>query len=213
MKYIEDVEKKVADALGYFRDNRATLTRHDSIEVLDWRRPNTVVCSVRMVFDAGRTNAVYITGDLGAAIIRPTCKAALVDMASCFTRWERGSLKVNCGYFMEKIAAASDLYEWSQDAFVEDFKNRCEEYQLTPPDDFLDDRDGYFSPVEFFDDRPPVVSGDAKRDLEEMDGDYWEWFYDCGKRVSSRVVAWLVTLRLAVEQIGKQQDAASNEEV
>ena len=202
MKYMEDIGKKVADAVRYFRDNRATLTRHGPFEVLDWRRPDTVVCSVRIEFDVGYPNAAYITGDLGEAIIRPTCKAALADMASCFTRrGKNGDLKVNCGYFMEKLATASDRYEWSREAFVEDFKGRCEEYGLIPPEDFMDELGDYFSPVEFFDDKPPVISGDAQRDLEEMDRDYWEWIYDCGKRVSSRVIAWLVALRLAAEQL------------
>ena len=202
MKYMEDIGKKVADAVRYFRDNRATLTRHGPFEVLDWRRPDTVVCSVRIVFDIGYPNAAYIRGDLGEAIIRPTCKAALADMASCFThRGENGDLKVKCGYFMEKIATASDRYEWSREAFVEDFKGRCEEYGLIPPEDFMDELGDYFSPVEFFDDKPPVISRDAQRDLEEMDRDYWEWIYDCGKRVSSRVIAWLVALRLAAEQL------------
>ena len=202
MKYMEDIGKKVADAVRYFRDNRATLTRHGPLEVLDWRRPDTVVCSVRIVFDIGYPNAAYITGDLGEAIIRPTCKASLASMASCFTRrGENGDLEVNCGYFMEKIATASNRYEWSREDFVEDFKGRCAECGLTPPEDFLDELDDYLSPVEFFDDKPPVISVDVQRDLEEMDRDYWEWIYDCGKRVSSRVIAWLVALRLAAEQL------------
>lgn len=204
MKYIEDIERKVARCVDSFREHKATLTRHGSLEVLDWRRPNSIFYAVRIVFDHG-ANAAYITGDIGEAIIKPTCKATLASMASCFTRWdEKGEVQVNVSYFMEKFAVASDRYGWSMENFVEDFKARCEEHYLTPPADFLDDLDGYFSPVEFFDDRPPVVAEKTRSELAEMDADYWEWFYDCGKRVSVRVIGWLVALRLAAEQLERE---------
>ncbi len=201
MKYFEDIERKVARCVDSFRNHKATLLRHGFWEVLDWRMPDTGLYAVRIVFDPG-PNAAYITGDLGEAIIRPTCKATLASMASCFTsRDEKGCVKVNVGYFMEKFATASDRYGWCKEDFVEDFKDRCEEYELTPPENFLDDIDNYFSPVEFFDDQPPVVAEEARCELEEMDADYPEWFYDCGKRVSARVIGWLVAIRLASEHI------------
>lgn len=201
MNYTEDIECKVARCIESFRNHKATLSRHGTLEVLDWRKPDSCFYSVRIVFDPG-PNSAYITGDIGEAIIRPTCAATLASMASCFTRRdENGCVKVNAGYFMEKFATASDRHVWCKEDFVEDFKARCEVYHLTPPEDFLDDIDDYCSPVEFYDDKAPVVDEETRSELAEMDADYWEWFYDCGKRVSARVIGWLVALRLAAEQI------------
>ena len=50
-----------------------------------------------------------------------------------------------------------------------------------------------------------TLSDNAKYDLEEIDRDYWEWIYDCGKRVSVRVILWLVALRLAYEAVGSKE--------
>lgn len=201
MNYIEDIEDKVKSFVNAFRDHKAELTQCGTLSALDWRRPGTGVYAVRFVFDSSRYNAVYITGDLGQAVILPTCRASLREMAICFTR-RTDKLKVNVEYFMEKMATSGDCYEWTSRDWIEDFKKHCEDYGLIPPEDFIDDVEGMWSsPVEFYDDMPPRISEKARQDLKKMDPDCREWVYDCGKRVSARVIGWLVALRLAAEQI------------
>ena len=207
MNYIEDIEDKVKSLVNAFRDHKAVLTQCGTLSTLDWRRPGTGVNAVRFVFDSGRYNAVYITGEVGQAIIRPTCRASLWEMAICFTS-RTDKLNVNVGYFMEKMATSGDRYEWTSGDWIEDFKNHCEDYGLIPPEDFIDAIEGMWSsPVEFYDDRPPLISEKARKDLEKMDPDYRGWVYDCGKRVNVRIIAWLVALRLAYEQIERIADS------
>lgn len=210
MNYIEDIEAKVKSFVNAFRDHKAELTQCGTLSALDWRRPDTGVYAVRFVFDSSRYNAVYITGDLGQAVILPTCRANLREMAICFTsRTDKlAKLNVNVGYFMEKMASPSDRYEVARKNWIEDFKKHCEDYELIPPEGFVDDVEGMWSsPVEFHDDQPPRISEKARQDLEKMDPDYWEWVYDCGKRVNARIIAWLVALRLAYEQIERIADS------
>ncbi|MBR3223400.1 MAG: hypothetical protein IKF72_14370 [Kiritimatiellae bacterium] len=208
MNYIEDIEDKVKSFVNVFRDHKAELTQCGTLSALDWRRPGTGVYAVRFVFDSDRYNdAVYITGDFGQAVILPTCRARLREMAIWFTS-RTDKLNVNVGYFMEKMATSGDRYEWTRNDWIEDFKKHCEDYGLIPPEDFIDDVEGIWSSsVEFYDDQPPRISEKARKDLEKMDPDYWEWVYDCGKRVDARVIAWLVALRLAYEQTECKADS------
>lgn len=201
MNYIEDIEDKVKSFVNAFRDHKAELTQRDTLSALDWRRPDTWHYAVRFVFDSSRYNAVYITGDFGNAVILPTCRTSLREMAICFTS-RTDKLNVNAEYFMEKTVMSGDRYEWTIANWIEDFKKHCEDYGLIPPEGFIDDVEGVWSsPVEFYDDKPPRISEKARQDLEKMDPDYREWVYNCGKRVHARVIAWLVALRLAYEQM------------
>ena len=69
-------------------------------------------------------------------------------------------------------------------------------------DDFIDEHTGIWNDgVEVDNVKGITLSYNAKHDLEEMDRDYWEWVYDCGKRVSPRIILWLVALRLAYEAV------------
>ena len=208
MNYTQDIKKKVKFAIQIFENHKAELTQCGQLSVLDWRRPGSVFYAVRIVFDPERYNAVYITGDLGCAVIRPTCRASLDAMARCFTlRNSDRMVSVNVEYFMEKFETSSDRHEWSEETFIEDLRNQCTVRGLVPPEDLIDTIEvGWSSPVEFFEhDRPPCISEAARQDLRKMDADYAEWIHDCGKRVSLSVILWLVALRLASEQI-EQRD-------
>lgn len=178
------------------------------IEVLDFRKPGTCWYYVRVVFDNER-GAVYISGDLGEAVVCPTCPATLTGVASCFTS-RAGGIRVNAGYFIEKVRCSSDLYEWSVELFRKDFTQNCRERCIVLPDDFLDEHlDSYFADIEVDDRNGVRISGDAKAELEDQDHDYWEWLYDCGKRVSPRVILWLVAIRLAYEAVTRGSEVVS----
>lgn len=127
--YVKDIDDKVAMALKRFAKHEV-LHRNlwGGLTVLDFRRPNEVAYSLRIVFDDERGHRAYISGDIGEAVVYPTCPANLMKMAACFTcRNEDGSISVNTGYFLEKCAALSDRYEWDRDDFIDDFKAECAE--------------------------------------------------------------------------------------
>jgi hypothetical protein len=179
------------------------------IDVLDFREPDSCVYALRVVFDHQRGNRVYISGDLGEAVVYPTCPATLEDMAYCFSsRKDDGSISVNWGYFLEKLRATSDRWQWTPERFWEDFKEHCKEADIDA-DDFIEDYENAYrdSNVEIDARLGVTLSKTAQFELREIAPDYSEWIYDCGKRVSPRVILWLVALRLAFEAVEKERGA------
>lgn len=208
MNWSESIEKAIEDAIRAFAEHEANLhIGLSGIEVLDFRRKDGKCWyALRIVFDNQRGSRVYISGDLGEAVVYPTCPARLEDMARCFTsRDKNGKIKVNVGYFLEKVRATSDRYEWSQELFQEDFRKECEESGIEMPEDFFEEyMDGWGNEIEV-DDRMGVRLTERAIDaLSEMDEDYREWVYDCGKRIAPRIVLWLVAMRLAWEMVARQ---------
>lgn len=187
--------------------------------MLDWRKPDSVYYAMRVVFDNERGGRVYITGDIGEAVVYPTCAATLRNMALCFTsRDKNGDLEINEGYFMEKIKASNERYCRDRETFVEDFKKEVSRrFQFGAPldfdvDTFLRDHMGYenggfMSPfrgedgIEIDGNGRISISDDVRDELNNLDTDYSEWFFDCGKRLNPRIALWLVGMRLAHEQV------------
>ena len=204
-EYEQDVIKKAVES---FSGHKATYKELDGVDTLEFRRPYEIFYSLRVVFDHERGKSVYICGDIGEAVVYPTCPATLKDMAACFTRRKAdGTISVNWGYFLEKVKCSSDRYDWSEEDFVADFKEECEERGIPNAEEFLEEHmNSWDGGIEVDSRKGVTFSERAKRELEEKyDEDFWEWAYDCGKRVSGRVILWLVALRLASEAIEKEK--------
>lgn len=204
-------ERIIVEAIEDFGGHDATYSVGLSgINVLDFRRPGTGAYALRVVFDNQRGGRVYISGDLGEAVVYPTCAARLEDLAECFTRRrENGTIAVNWGYFLEKVRATSDRWCWHSARFWEDFKEHCDE-DLLDGDAFIEahqECDWDFD-VEIDHRNGVTLSGSAKEELHDIDPDFAGWVYDCGKRVSPRVILWLVALRLAYEAVEKAREEA-----
>jgi len=216
------VEDAIEMAVRDFRENIATYTRGEKFDVLDFKRPNTICYWIRMVFDHERdgTQAVYISGDCGEAVIYPTCEPTLEGMAKCFTRRVDGKIDVNEPYFMEKFKASSDKYDWDADKFKEDLRESVREAfdegaeePLRKLEEFFDDYMDTFSPKVWVDSvNGPMMGGDAVEELNNILPDCSEYLYSYGRSVSVRVIMWLVALRLAWEQVRDQEKGKSNEQ-
>ena len=205
------VKQEVAEAIQAFSKHEATYTIGISgIDVLDFRRPDSSIYAVRMVFDHQRGDRVYISGDLGEAVVYPTCRATLQDMAECFTmRNDNGKISVNYGYFLEKVRATSDRYEWDVDKFWNDFKAEIEARGLESEetDEFIrDNSDSVFGEVDVDPVSGVSITSLGLDALAEIDPDYKAWVFDCGRRLSPRVILWLVALRLAYEAVENMED-------
>ena len=199
-------ERQIAEAIRQFGKHETTyMTGVSGIDVLDFRRPDTICGALRVVFDHQRGQCVYITGDLGEAVVYPTCPATLEDMAECFTsRKADGSIFVNCGYFLEKVRATSDRWCWTDERFWKDFKEHCDEEGLDDLGFIENHKEFYWDGCVSIDTEHGVtLSETAKEELREIDDDYSCWVYNCGRRVSPRVILWLVALRLAYETVEK----------
>lgn len=225
--YAEDVRRKIKNAEGHFSKHVALWASvGKGIEVLDFRRPDSVEYALRIVFDDERGGRVYISGDIGEAVVYPTCRAKLKDMALCFTRRdENGVLDVNEEYFLEKVKATSESWVWGREEFVADFKDRispflemgaCGDFDL---DEFLEERLGYAHGGFMFygedgmhidEERGVTIDRGVEEELKKVDRDYREWLYDCGKRINPRVIMWLVGMRLAWEQVKEMKGRRSD---
>lgn len=210
-RYEEDVRQRIKNAERHFSKHVALWTSvNEDIEILDFRRPDSVEYALRIVFDDERGGRVYISGDIGEAVVYPTCRAKLKDMALCFTRRdENGVLDVNEQYFLEKVHATSDRYEWDAEGFESDFRAHCKEYGIDEhvADEFLDDNMNSFGGIEINGENGIKIDTYVEDKIREIDEDYWEWFFDCGKRINPRIVLWLVGMRLAWEQLEEVKKA------
>lgn len=110
----------IAAACEKFKNNVATYRRGEQLDILDFQIPGKIEYYLRMVFDHGNshTSAVYISGDLGEAVVYPTCTPTLEGMANCFTcRRQNGTIDINESYFIEKIKTASNLYTFDSELY------------------------------------------------------------------------------------------------
>ena len=103
-----------AHAFEAFKNHKATLSDLGTIQVLDWSEPGTVHYRVRYVFDlnGGR---IYISGDLGAAVVNPTWYPTFAATYHSVADREN-PIDVNEGYFLQKVEASSDRYVYDRDA-------------------------------------------------------------------------------------------------
>lgn len=203
----ESIEASIRVGLKVFEDNTAEYRKiNDNFDVLDFRRPNSVTYSFRMVFDREHGNAAYISGDLGEAVIYPTCECTLEGFAKCFTRrLEDGTLDINERYFKEKIRACDSARrdEYDMETVKEDLK---EKFAYHDKEELWEEfEDNYLAPytssVEVYPEFGAIFDRDARKFLEDSVGFDYEDFCYLGRRISARIILWLVAIRLAWEQV------------
>lgn len=206
----EQIKKSISLGLKIFKDNVAVYQRiGEAFDVLDFRKPNTIQYSIRIVFDREYGNAAYISGDLGEAVVYPTWDCTLKSFAMNFTRRDNdGNLDVNESYFKEKIRACNpndgiDFYKI--DDVKADLRDQFDKYGAAPLWDEFEEEylDSFFDDVKVFPTFGVVFSDRAAEFLRDRVGMQTEDFRDLGKRTNPRVVFWLVAMRLAWEQLEK----------
>jgi len=184
---------RIAHAFEAFKNHKATFSDFSNIQVLDWSEPGTVHYRVRYVFDlnGGR---IYISGDLGAAVVNPTWYPTFAATYHSVADREN-PIDVNEGYFLQKVEATSDRYVYDKDAAELCVKENCpgieneEDALETVMDGFHDDW-GLLH-----------ISDKAREILADYDEDYWEWIEDAGRSIDGRVYLWLVGLKMAWNQL------------
>lgn len=209
----EHIKKSISLALKVFKDNVAEY-KHigENFDVLDFRKPNTIQYSVRIVFDREHGQAAYISGDMGEAIVYPSWFSSLRSFAINFTGRNRdGNIYVDESYFKEKIRACNpndgisyyevnDVIEDLRDIFIrygkEDLWDEFEEEYL----------DTFFTDVKVFPTFGAVFSYHAEEFLRDRVGMEPDDFYNLGKRTNPRIIFWLVAMRLAWEQLEQREN-------
>lgn len=178
------------DIKSNFKDHVAKLTKvSDSISTLDWRKPGTCFYSVRYVMD-GRN--LYVTGDLGSAVFNLTWTATLESFRD-----------VNVEYFHEKLAAVEgENMEFDDDTAKDTLQDFFDEYdEDNNYEELLETLKKAVDGCQSNRDWADIVNGELHDDIADFDTDYWEWIYEVGEVVPSRVRAYLIGLKMAAEQL------------
>ena len=215
----EDIEKELRE--DWFKNHKATLEKlSDDISVLKWREPGTSAYSVKYVFDY---NQIYITGDLGSAILKIYDQIDLKKVA-----------KIDIGYFHKKITAI-DEEKWSfnEDVAIERLTQEIAQVNEEKAEYLGLDEDGtgirdalsdeeeknvneYDEQIEMFNNMIDVARECNSRndwschiyenyidDLSNYDSDFYEWIFDVGNEYPRSVQAYLIGLKMAYEQLNK----------
>lgn len=138
----EHVRSDIRLALACFEHNVAEVWHEGELTVVDWRIPGSDYhYFVHLVFDP-RRSMVYVSGDFGSMVIRPTCLVTLEGMANTFTRKNAdGTYGLNTGYFCEKVECAQLLHQYDGDDAAQEVRERAEGYLQEKADESESDRE------------------------------------------------------------------------
>jgi hypothetical protein len=186
--YTEEKECQIKEIKeNWFKEHIATITELRGITILDWKQHDSVIFSIRYVFDGYN---MYITGDLGEAIFRFTEKAVPERIAS-----------YNLSYFHEKLRAFCDSkYDFDRTKAKETL-----DYILNGREDI--DNSIYKELRRIIEDSDSVDSyriNLANLDIYKLDNDAWEWVGTLGNVIPIRVQAYLIGLQMATECLRKE---------
>lgn len=152
-----------------FKNHKAHFRDLGEIQILDWKKDNTICQSIRYVFDGCK---LYISGDYGCAVFWLTWKGTPESFES----------SMSLGYFFEKMQAyEGEKKEFSENKAKEDieyhFKDLLEDYYSEKEDleeeikgiqediNNLDKNDeGYEEDLEYYQDELK----DTQKELEEL---------------------------------------------
>lgn len=185
---------------NWFKDHKAVLTQHGDLQVLQWKKSDSNMYSVRYVFDE---NKVYISGDLGEAIFWLTWKAGINTFND-----------VNIDYFAEKLVAYhgekwsfnnkkmfKELREW-----LKGIKECDIEYNHDTMRELFEDARQCGSRSEW-----KGIVYEYFDFILELDPDCWEWLDDLGNEYPLRLQSYLIGLKMASEQLKVRGDKCAKE--
>jgi hypothetical protein len=217
------IEKMIKE--DWFKDHKAKLEHHGDLTVLVWRNPKSSFYYTRYVFDF---NKIYITGDIGDAIFQiydevNLKKASELDIHYFHTKliatedekWDFDS-DVAIEYLKDKIKdLESDKLEWlgieEDEAIIEDNLTDKQLSKLEEYNNYISTMNNLIELAEScstVDNWKTSIYIDHLEELEEYDQDFYEWVFNIGNVIPSRVQGYLIGLQMALEQLESQQVSA-----
>lgn len=190
-------------AMERFKDHVATYCDYGNVATLTWAKSGTIDYSMRFVFDR-EGHTVTISGDLGHAVLRPTCKCDLEHCAKAF-----GS---SIDYFTEKIRTSTDMFIYDEKEAEAELRvnllgegltleERAERELLisTIMEDFSRD-----TGVREMDD-------DTSNWLNRVSPDAFEWIGSIGRQYHRNVYLWMYAIQMAWEQVSQNRIKESDQ--
>lgn len=195
-------EQAYQHALGRFSEHVATYKDYGELAVLNWQKLGRKEYSIRYVFDKVG-NTLSIAGDLGEAVLSPTCKCDLENCARSF----RNSID----YFAEKIYASSDMYVYDEAETRAGLRERLLHDDMD--DDEKKDREDLIDEIMRDFDRWQgirTLDDDTSNQLTNIDPDVFEFIGSLGQHYHLRVYLWMFGLQFAWEQLQREATAFEN---
>ena len=184
-------EEQLKTAKFHFANHKAEIREHDGITVLNWHNQNgSSEYYVHYVFDG---KFLYISGDLGSAVVHLTEKATLKALSRYINMVD---------YFVEKIECSTNKYRYDERVAKEELRDKLfpedngEEPELVNAD-LIERLMYYYYNIEGFRNIP----SNLLEEVEELDENCNVWIYSCGEVIDTRVILWLVGLQMAWEQV------------
>lgn len=180
-------------AMEKFKDHVATYCDYGNVATLTWAKPGTIDYSMRFVFDR-EGHTVTISGDLGHAVLQPTCKCDLEHCAKAF-----GS---SIDYFAEKIRASSNMYIYDEEEAKAELRDRLlheevDEQEKVIRENLIDDIMRNFDRW----DGVGTLDDDTSNILTNVDPDAFELLGSLGRHYHLRVYLWMYALQMAWKQV------------
>ena len=193
-------EKQIEQAKLSFKDHIVNYKRLDGLETVDWRnKDGSSNYYVRYVFDESRC-CLYISGDLGSAVVQLTEKATLKTLSNYINM---------ISYFVGKIECSTDKYEYPYEAVAADVMAEFEEWSADCIEPDEADKEKYQELKELFTELPSYcglcdgwdIPDDVIEKLSEYVDEWYEHILHLGRRVDNRVILWLVGMNMAYKQL------------
>lgn len=186
-----------------FAAHKATLIQDtERYLAIDWRRSDgSGDYYVNYILDKKR-GSLIISGDLGDCIATWYNNVSTENMRSYIN---------SIDYFISKFQCTSDDYTYDDDKIVAEIRKTitdhgydtsycCERNCMDESDLWEEIKNEVSNSVRGR--RLFVPTERLTEIIGEIDGDYFEWLYDCGKEISMRVYLWAVGFQMACDQLG-----------
>jgi hypothetical protein len=197
MREIEEIEEQIKR--NWFPEHKAKLTEHEGISIIDWKKDGTSIYGVRYIFAGSR---LYVSGDIGDAIFHLTWLATPQSFKG-----------VNLGYLLGKLTchsrnrwhfderkAKNDLREWYEEVTAEEngekYLKEAKEIHnalkkiiasVSSPEELERELFGYYVDNPFY----------------YFDAEDFSMFSKFGRKLPHVFVAYLLGIKLALEQLEK----------
>lgn len=182
----------------WFKDHVATVTEHEGVTILDWRKPGTNMYAVRYIFSGNR---LFISGDLGDAIYWLTWKATIASFEDVGLHYLMGKLTC-CSrerWNFDEDKARKELKDWYKES-IEGYEDDKE--VVSAAKEISHAVEGIIPEYSYFQHYNNAV-GYVLQDLNQDVFDYETFAYiaDFGKSLPIVFVAYLLGIKMANEQI------------
>ena len=192
--------EKVRDEIRghWFKDHVATITEHEGVTILDWRKPGTFMYAVKYVMVG---NKLFISGDIGDAVYDLTWEATIDSFDTVNLSYFTGKLSCSSREkydFNEKLAQAQ-INEYFIDWCDVDNVRDLEEGDKDLYDELISATTEWSTPEHFS--SMGVWTAYNNTSCDWFDGETASCIEDCGKELSSEFIAYLLGIQMANEQI------------